>query len=290
MSYQRAYELIFTDKFGLTTIFDQDADKPGLAIEFNIQKNITRQPNQSTIRIYNPARDTIASLQKEGVVTLRAGYDGDIATIFVGSKEQMNYIDDGATKSIELVCLEGTASHKDLTFAKNYFPGVTNAFIVQDLLIHLIASVPSINQQNLFSILSFTTYTQKQVVYGNAFDLLEQFLAKDEYQYFVNNGVITIIPTSGFIKDQAADIHVGSGMIGSPKPISETNADKTVRSGVEIETILNYNLDIGRLVRVNSDDFFNSFFRIESVNIRGNSFDGEWISNIKAFETNGAAL
>jgi len=284
-SYIREYELTFVAADGTTKTFTQTNGKTGLMIDFDINKSKSDGKNEAIIGITNPSRDTIAALQKEGVITFKAGYKDDIATIMIGEIESFVYEDDGANKRIELRILEGNTSYKNLLINRYYNIGATSIDIVADLVSHIITYVPSVESANAYQLLDFNSYQFPQVIYGNAYDKLGQILYPLGYEYFVNKGVLTIIKQNGFIRELEVTLNADNGMIGSPKPISETNDKKETVAGVEAKSILNYNMDIGRRLKIESQEI-NSTFRIDAVNFSGNSFEGEWIVNIKAYEIN----
>lgn len=287
-SYKREYELAFRASDGFEKVLTQKADKLGLMIDFNITKSITSTPNMATIGITNPGPDTIATLQKEGVVSLKAGYEDDIALILSGDKQSAYYSSDGGTQRIELKVLEGVGGYKDLQISKNYSLGTTSLDIINDLVNFIIGAIPSVDSVDTYIIAHANVYIEPQVVFGQALDLLKKFLEPLRYEYFINNGVLQILPVNGFTRAFQVPVNSSTGMIGSPKPIMQTDKTKKARNGIEIQSILNYNFDIGRTILVNSKEINNEIFKIESVIFSGNSFDGDWISNIKAYEIDNA--
>lgn len=287
VSFGRAYELTYLADDGTSVVFSQGRDKAGLMIDFEITKTLTKESNTATIGITNASRDTIATLQKPGTVTFKAGYYDDIATILVASRDSFSYEDLGGTKRIELSLIEGQANFKSLQISKSYNIGATSTDIVDDLVQHLIDNVPSIESANNYSIADFNSYQSPQVVFGNAYDQLTNILLSLGYEFYVNKGVLTILPLEGATRDVEVGLSAYSGMIGSPKPIVESDTDQTSRAGVEVRSILNYNMDVGRRLKINSNDFDNDIFRIEAVTFIGNSFEGEWVCDIKAYEFNG---
>lgn len=290
MSFQRAYELTFTTTTNAFSdeelIFSQSDLKPlGLMVDFNIMKSRSTGKNQGNIRITNPSRDTMAAFQKEGKVTLKAGYHGDIAKILVGRKESISFTDEGGSKTIDITVVEGAATKTEAIFSKNYSVGTRISTIIDDIVQHLIDKVDSIEEKNKYQITDFTTYTYPQVVYGDSFQLLEEILGSIGYEYFINRGTITILKETGFVRDLIVDVNPYSGMIGSPKPISEKKGS-TLSNGIQFRHVLNYNFDIGRLIKVFSNDIEERNYVIDSVNFIGNTFQGDWICDVRAMESN----
>jgi hypothetical protein len=283
-SFSREYQLDFQPTEGKALQFTQSFDKQGLMVDFNITKSITKAANIATISITNPSKDTIATLQKEGIVRFKAGYKGDIATILVGNKQTTTFIDEGGTKRVELTILEGITKYTSLQFSKQYGKGTTNIQIIKDLVAHIVESNPAVESSNFFFITDFIVYSSEQVVFGNALELLDKFLLAIQYQYFINKGILTIIERNGFIKDLEVILNPDNGLIGYPRPISENNTEKVAKPGVQCRSILNYNFDVGRRLRLFSKDYQGQVFIIDTVNFVGNSFEGEWVCDIKALD------
>lgn len=284
-SYKREYELTFTGTDGTFKQLTQTADKVGLMIDFNIMKSRTAKPNLATVVITNPGKDTIASFQKQGTVRLKAGYKGDIATILLGDKTSVTYMDDGGTKALSIRVLEGATSYANLQINKSYSFGSTSLDIISDLVSHIVANVPSVQSADPYVVLTPKVYIEPQVVFGPALDKLTEILSPLGYEYFINNGVLTILAVNGFLRTQQVVINSKTGMIGSPKPIMSTNnaASPGARAGVEVSSILNYNFDVGRTMLVSSNET-NGIYMIDSVNFIGNSYEGDWVSNMKGYE------
>jgi len=287
VSFSRSYDLQFEATDGDVVQFTQSNDNPGLMIDFVITKSKTKAANKGVIGITNPSKDTIQTLQKEGIVRLKAGYNDDIATILVGSKESSVYMDEGGTKRVELNILEGITKYTSLQFSRNYGKGTTNVQIISDLVSHIIDNTPSVDSSNFFLITESIVYSNEQVVFGNALDQLDKFLSPIGFQYFINKGILTIIGQNGFIKDVEVRLTPDNGLIGFPRPVAENNTTATAVPGIQCKSILNYNFDVGRRLRLDTKDFELKVYIIDTVTFTGNSFESEWVCDIKAFEGDG---
>lgn len=287
-SYKREYELTFSPADGGladSRQLTQTADKVGLMIDFDIMKSRTEKPNMATITITNPGIDTISSFQKQGIVRLKAGYKGDIATILLGDKVSVSYDESGGTKTLKVSVMEGVTSYANLQINKSYALGSTSIDIVNDLVTFIVQNVPSVQSADPYVILAPRVYIEPQVVFGPALDKLTEFLQPLRYEYFINNGVLTILPINGYTKTQQVIVNPKTGMIGSPKPImtNDRSAKQEAKDGIEVSSILNYNFDVGRTMLVSSNET-NGVYVIDSVNFVGNSYEGDWLANMKAYE------
>lgn len=274
---------------GSTAELTQTFDKPGLAIDFNIQKTRTKASNTAIIGIMNPSKDTMGVFQKDGVVRFDAGYKGDIASILVGNKQSANYQDMGGDKRFEILALEGVTAYENIQFSKQYGKGTSNVEIITDLAKFIADNNPAVDSVNFFTILpsDFKVYGQEGVVFGNANELLGNLLSPIGFQHFVNKGVLTILGQNGFVKDLEVILNPNNGLIGSPKPISNASNAKVSRPGIECRSILNYNFDVGRRLRLQTKEYNNKAFIIDSVNFVGSTYEGEYTADIKAYEADG---
>ena len=290
-SYMRAYELTYSPRDEQDYIIRQKGGEVGLAINFNIQKSKEESANQATIEIFNPGTTTVATLAKEGILTLKAGYKGepndDIAVIFVGTIEKSRFRTEGTTKTLTLELKEGVGSFAQTQITQNLGPNLSTQDMVQVLVNHIIANIPSVDSANPFTIDTPIFYVKPQSFFGNAFSYLSEILKSVGYFWFINKGVLTILPEQGVVRDLAVELNSQNGLIGTPKPVTRTDSKKDNVNGVEVESILNYNFDIGRVLLLNTKDYDNSRFRIDSVSFVGNSFEGDWRCTMRAFEVRG---
>lgn len=282
-SFKREYELTYEAEDGKVKTLSQRSNRMGLMIDFDINKSRTDQPNISTVGITNPGKDTIAHFQKPGVLKLKVGYKDDIALILAGDKQAMSYSHEGGTHRLELRILEGSAAYDKLQISKKYGFGSTTAEIISDLTEWIRQNIPSVESIDPFILANSNAYIDPQVVFGSATELLTKFLSPLGYEYFIEKGILTILPINGHTRSLEVPLNSGNGMIGSPKPIMEVDASKKALNGIEVQSILNYNFDVGRRINLKSKET-NGIYRIQSVQFTGNSFEGDWLCNIKAYD------
>jgi hypothetical protein len=288
-SFHKEYKLTYIAEDGNNLELKQTYDQIGLKLDFNITKTITKSKNVGTIGITNASRDTAATFQKPGYIILELGYKGDTAIVMSGQKETISSTSDFGSNRIEMTCLEGSGTYSQSHFSQAYPAGVTVFQIINDLVKTITQKIASVQSADIFNLGAdgFKIYNHPQLVDGDVFELLENFLKPFGYIYFINKGVLTILDNSrGFKNLLAIQLNTSNGLIGSPYPTAQADPAKKSRAGVQCESALNYNFDVGRLLILNSEFFTNATFRMETVVFYGDSFDGPWNNNLTAYELN----
>jgi len=285
-SFFRSYVFEFQAEDGSSVKIEQSRGNIGLKMDFNISKSQSSGNNLATISIWNLSKDTIGILQKKGIVRLQLGYEGDIANILVGSVVSLNFEDEGGDKKTDIQVQEGFAgSFAETKFSKQYGIGTTNQQIILDIVNYLVANNPSVDSFDFFTIDSLIFYNSEQVVTGNAFKKLAEFLAPAGYKYFINKGILQIVALNGFVRDTEVPVTPDTGLIGYVRPIADSTSMAKSLPGIQFKHILNYNFDVGRRIRVTSADYNNNVFIIDSVTFTGSTFDGEYVCEVRAVES-----
>lgn len=284
--FGRTYELTYTTKDGSEIKFEQNKDKMGLAVEFQVQKSKDPKSDTAVVSIYNPSPNTLGILQKEGVVTLKAGYNDNFGIICNGNKEYTKLDTSTIDKRIDIHINQSAVALSKSIFSENYSAGTPASKIAKDLIDFLIANNDSINDWNFYPIVSTLVYPTKQVFFGKADQLLSDLLRSIQYQYTVTNGTIYVRPIDGFLAETSITVTSNSGLIGSPTQVSEADSKKKSVNGVEFSTMLNNKFVVGRQVILRTKNFVNKIYKIDSVYFTGNSFQGDWMSTVRATEIN----
>jgi len=284
-SFYRNYELIFEDMQGEQKIFSQTKNSLGLAISFVCRKSIENAANEIDIEIINASKDTRKALEAEGTISLKVGYEDDLGLIFKGKKVTTSYREDSSDKVFTISAMEGVSDQKK-HFANTKIPkGSTTKTIVDDLVNFIVGNVDAVDAANDYIIDAEISYPSATTVSGNVFDYLNDYLKPVGYGYFINNGKLNIIKTNGATVDVIVDVSPTNGLIGSASSINgaDDSKQKDQLTGVEFRSLLNFNLDVGRKVKLTSDSETNTY-KVDSIVHNGNSYEGEWTSEVRAME------
>jgi hypothetical protein len=281
VSYFRSYELTIEPKAGEPVQFVQDRSQQGLAIEFNIQKSDTEQSNPATVKIFNPSNDTISKIQSGEILRLKAGYHNDISTILIGRITSFFVSVNGMDVVVEIEV--ETRPPVKLSINEKMSKGSTNIQIIDKLVTYIIDNVAEVEGKNPYVIPTVQSYKSSVVLAGDPYELLLKYLVPIGYLYVVDNGIISILQTDGFLLESAVNLSPSSGLIGSPKKIQESikGTDKK-RNGIEVKSILNYNFAPRKILVLQSREVTGRY-TISTVTFQGNSFSGEWTATVRCF-------
>jgi len=278
--YKRSYELVITPNEG------ESKTIRNLRINFEITKSVLSFPNLAKITIYNPNEDTLSLLNKKYTkIYLNAGYGDNMGLLFKGELRNLIPSKFGVDRAVVIYAGDGERDWQNSLFNKTFTENVSIKAAIEDVLktfkettIGIIEGIPDIADKLLGHTLS-----------GSSKDILDNFAEEYNFDWNIQDGEITIAPTSeALLPDEAVLINSATGMIGSPT-VTEIGADVT--------TLLNSKLLPNRAFKIESISvdiqLGNLFFRdikkttaegiykIQEVIFKGDSREGDWTSSIK---------
>jgi hypothetical protein len=285
-SLNRSYLLSFTAQNGKQIKFGQTIDERGLCIDFIANKTISKEPNVSELTIYNIGQETMNTFQKNGVLTLSAGYQNENYIVINGWSAETEIIpNEKGQTGIKIFVQDGLGISGNL-LTKIEFSSKTNSTKIIDGLIQYI-------KKNMLGISIAPYVIRTPVIYesaislfGDAYDLLVNYLRDCNHFCFIENGTLYIKAQTGsnsYLNEAAVIISENTGMIGAPKAIKELDANNKEKRGCEFESILNPSMKIGKLAKIVSKNI-NDVYRIESITHAGNSLDGRWTTKAKGWK------
>jgi hypothetical protein len=227
-------------------------DLSQLRFRFEVRASDVETPNTLVVRVYNAAQQTVNSITKEfDTVTLTAGYqNGNKGTIFQGNIKQTF---EGRERNVDRY-LDIMAGDGDIAYTQGVvnqtFPA--NTTTAQEFAAY-VASVASTGLTAAVSapgILNETGGTNPKNLRGKTvfgmFRLAMGDLAQRvNARWSIQNGVVTLIPITGYLPGQAVQINSATGMIGTPEQ---------TEGGIMIRCYLNPLIRIGQLVQINQGD------------------------------------
>ena len=289
MTYlNRTYSLMFQQEGGDQYIWKQTANELGLALNFKAVKTISKEPNVAEIGIYNLSVESQNALMGGGIVQLSAGYADTNDIVILGSITSTSFTIEPSGDRLTTISTLANLVSKTVgnTLIKlEMGSGSSTTQIVQKLTDHIKNNVKGVKVTK-YQILTPKIYKSGISSIGDVFQLLDVYLSDIGYIYFIDNGSLNIVKNTGTTTIPIAEISEDSGMIGAPKPVLATDDDGKSRIGIDFETILNPNLNIGGRVRIMSkvNKQVNLLYRIESLEHQGNSHAGVWKTKVKAWK------
>lgn len=269
-----------------------------LRIKFSIDKNIEPEPNRARIELYNLNADHRAALKKEYLVTLRAGYRGDLGSppgelatslpiIFKGNLTNVIQAYTGVDWVTTLTSGDGkTATKKgkmnDLvprdTSVKEVFDrikkrieelGVEVMSNFSESILHWImnqfqrgSSTPA--GEGTSGVAS--TLGAPKALVGPIDEILTQETAKLNLSWSVQNNVLIVRPKGGSDAQPAIILSPSTGLVGSPE---------RTENGVSGKALMISGLEPGRAVDIQSR-IITGRFVITKATIAGDTHGADW--------------
>lgn len=293
-SWKREYKVAFPQIGYAFSNKDRDA----LKIEFNIDKDLTKQTNKSTLKIYNLSEETRKALEKPDIrCDIYAGYteeDGAIR-IFTGTTISVHSKDDGKDLVTQFDLSDGQIAVRDCEFSLSFAPGVPGNTVIKAIARNM--GLPVIFGEGA----TFGTFVNGYSFVGKGETALSNICYGSGCTWSIQNDIIQIILDNGIVANRGLVFASDSGLIGYPERIVKSNykADKETpkrkrkqkeqkdraekQAGWKIKTLLAPTINPGDAVKVESK-LITGWFRVEAVQHKGDSFGHDWISEIDLIE------
>jgi hypothetical protein len=268
-----------------------------LRIQFEIEKTAKKNPNKSTIKIYNLKKETRAELEKPDTrCVLYAGYKDDAGAllIFQGAVTFAWTKFDLPDIVTELELGDGAPEIRDTTISVGYGKGVKSTQILNDV------------SQKMGTPLTLPSNAPTRVWenglshHGSARALLDKVTKGTGLEWSIQNGNLQVIQSGMVTTRQGVELSADSGLIGSPErerkskdgttEVEDTSKKKQkVKSatksydGWSVKALLMPTLVPGDRVKLKTRDV-EGIFRIQELKHKGDSHDGDWQTEMKLID------
>jgi len=278
--YKRIYELTIIPTDGEARVIRD------LRVNFEITKGILSFPNIARITIYNANQTTLSTLQDKFTrIVLNAGYEGDLKLLFKGEIRNVFQNKTGRDRLTTIYSGDGEKSWQNATFNKTFSDNLSVSSAIEEVL----KTFAGVNIGALEGLPQVKDKIRGQTLSGSSKDIMDNFAEEYGFTWSIQDGEIVITPDEEPLEgDEAILVTAATGMIGSPT-ITEI--------GVDVVTLLNPSMLPNRAFKIESVNaeiaIGNLFFRnikrttgegiykIQEVNFKGDSREGEWLSSVK---------
>lgn len=244
---------------GVTTFSTGVAETPNnsigldlsqLRFRFEVRASDLETPNTMIVRVYNAAPQTVNSITTEyDTVTLTAGYQtGNKGTIFQGNiRQTFQGRDRNVDSYIDIMAGDGDYAYINSVINKTFPAGTTTAQelseYVSSLGLTLADSAPGILLNGTGGTLAKNL--RGKTIFGMSRLAMGQLADKADARWSIQNGVVYLIPNTGYLPGQAVQVNSATGMIGTPEQ---------TENGIIIRCYLNPLIRIGQLVQLNENE------------------------------------
>jgi len=246
-----------------------------LKISFDVEKTVSGEPNEASIRIWNLNDSSRNTINEElTLITLEAGYlfEGSRGVIFTGFVRDVTHerIDTDIVTTIEAG--DGDKAARRSYIAKTYAAGTAILDVIKAIQSEMddVALGEVILPEGIGDLkrsLSFMAPPQR---------CLNELGRTYGFYWSIQNGALEIIPGDGFMSD-TVDITPTTGLIGVPS---------ITDSGIIIRSLMNAQIRPGRKINVQSGTTSRAGqdgeYRVSSVAYFGDNRDGDFACEIEA--------
>jgi baseplate hub protein gp41 len=220
----------------------QGLDLSAMKIKFEVKAFDEQSPNNASIRVYNLDPTTVKKIQGEfDTVILQAGYQqGLFGTIFKGTIKQYRTGRENATDTyLDILAADNDIGYNFGVVNQTLAAGSTPADVVKASAAAMGVTVgytPKLNG---------TEYIRGKVLFGLGRAHANAVAKTAGSTWSVQNGVLQMIPLTGYLPTEAVVLNSGSGMIGIPE---------ITDNGLHVRCLINPKLAVGGLIKVNNAD------------------------------------
>lgn len=266
-----------------------------LRVDFNIEKNLSKNPNSCDITIYNLSEETrnyIDGLAPKldsdiGIpVRISVGYkDQDIGNIFLGDLRSVLNVFEPPNWQTIITSGDGEKASQIARVNKVYGPNTPISTVLRELVkvlrSHLGATAPNaINDIALNRIINEIKlqgggklFPTGYVLSGSAKKIMTDFCDSCGLEWSIQDGQVQILDKRKAIQDTAIPVNENTGMIGSPQVDVEGN--------IKVDCLLKNEYKCGRLINVKSR-LAEGFYKITKLNYTGSTWDNAmWTVSIE---------
>lgn len=231
-----------------------------LKMEFSIPFDNDTEPNESTITFYNLSRNTINSIKKDDLVSVNAGYRGDVGRILEGRVSHVETDPTGTDKATRIYVLDSDDLHGVKTVNKSYAAGTKASTIVNDLLPML--GVP-------VAVADFPknpVYEEGYTVEGDLKESLSKLAGDCGVSFYINNHKAYFQHIHAIKGREVVEINADTGLIGSPEPFQDGSV-----SGYKVQCLLQHRITTASIINLRSKHV-NGVFKVIKGEHDGNNF------------------
>lgn len=251
-----------------------------LHIAFSLEKSDLETQNTGKIEVWNLSKSHIAELEKSGcIVSLRAGYEDNLALVFAGYVSFVSTVQDGSDQKTTIEVLDSLTEARDTYISLSYNGTVNWKTIFNDVAKQIgCAVVYSYNAQ-------FANISNGYSYVGLAKNVLTKGCNCCGMSWSIQNGVLHIKRSGDAISKQGYLLSADTGMIEIPEKVTFVDSadTDTTLTGYDVTYMLNGAIDIDDYVRLESD-IITGYFYVYSLQIEGDNIDGDWVCTARLLQ------
>lgn len=272
----------------------------GFYISFSINKNQEKEPNESTVIIYNLSEDNRRELDKKYYyIILNAGYNNDEKLLSLGEILEVKHIFDTNSIKTTISFNDGSQKYSNSAISKTFSSGTKIKTIIDEISKSMGYKDPFIADiDDNLEISNATTIS------GKSSEILKDFCDKAGVKFSIQNDKLYIKKEDSYIPGKTFLINKNTGLIDSVekkirkllkkykpkrKNLKKTSSAETVENfykkqyekdhEVELKCLLQPEIIPGSYVLIESM-FVKTYAVVSEVNHYGSNFDNDFYTQL----------
>lgn len=263
----------------------------GLRVRFQIQKDLTRAPNQCEVSIYNLARGTRERFHhdRKVPVVVEAGYrDTGLSVLFAGEmREAFSRADPDGSWVTVLRAGDGDDALRQRRGAKKLAKGISFERVVGE-----VADSMKVGAGNMWQALkdgkpAGDVFKMGYNAVGSLSSQFEKLMKSAELEYSVQDQQIQILPVGKTLSTTAVVLTPSTGLEGSPE--IDVHGTMSVRARLMPGLAPGYPLQVSAVKPVTLETGWYAFqvvedstiYRIEKTRYAGDTHGDDWTASIE---------
>lgn len=221
----------------------QGLDLSKLRFRFEVRASDAETPNTLTVRIYNLAETTVNSIIQEfDTVNLSAGFqNGNKGQIFSGDIKQFKFgREQNVDSYLEILAGDGDEAYNQAVINRSFPAGTTDSQTFDALASAF--GLPVAPTANGF-LATGGILARGKTQFGMAKFFMRDLARNNDTRWSIQNGVITLVPNTGYLPGDVVVLTSATGMIGQPE---------STDNGISVRCLLNPNIYVGRAVQIDN--------------------------------------
>lgn len=268
-----------------------------LRFQFKCKKTVGKEPNTCEVTVTNLSEQSRAAMQGKALrVTLAAGYEGTLSTLFVGDSRHVDSVPEEADWTTKIQLGDGERGYRHGRVNESFRSGVAVTHVLQK-----IADDMGLDSASVTGVtgLQGLTLAGGYAVQGRAAKELDRLLKGYGFEWSIQDGKLQVLAPEAATAESILELTFESGLIGSPTlntpqpgsgaPVTGTIDPFTGRvttsrgkPTLKARSLLQPEIRPGRRIQLDSVTGIKGTFRVSEVEHSGDTAGDEWYSDFEA--------
>ncbi len=234
---------------------------------FNIQKQMSSDPNKTNLKVYNLSEKTRNAITEGKEVIIEAGYQsGQYGLIYAGDVVVVSHSGlTGIDKLTEITAQDGDRFLNTGFINVSYAKGQKSIDYFKQSVDAAGGSLDSVTDLAKKSVLP-----RGKVMFGSPADYMRQFAKNEDALFFLDDGKVCLVKAADPPRGQVVSLTPQSGLIGSPK---------LTEDGIEGKCLLMPNFKLNGLVHVQSGETGSGIYKVIEFTHSGDNRGNDWYTS-----------